>query len=157
MTKRPCQEGGEGSHVAHLNFKTFHVGVYKCFRLLWEIEPKFFVFVGILENGDSDAMRRNHIQFCNFSVNISRIKHVYIAFTVNTIHRRIQWSPTDKRCSLKHKENWRKLLLGFQTGDKLRPNHRSFLLLLGFAVTVAIWPRGVVSCHDFILHPVATF
>ena len=28
---------------------------------------------------------------------------------------------------------------------------------VGFAVTVAIWPREVVSCHDFILRAVATF
>ena len=30
-------------------------------------------------------------------------------------------------------------------------------LILGFAVTVAIWPREVVSCRDFILHTAATF
>ena len=29
-------------------------------------------------------------------------------------------------------------------------------LIVGFAVTVAIWPREVVSCHDFILCTVAT-
>ena len=74
MTKREGgvgEGGGKGSHVARLNFETSHVGVYKCFRSLWEIETKFFVFVGILEKGDSDVMRRNHIQFCNFSVYIS--------------------------------------------------------------------------------------
>ena len=31
------------------------------------------------------------------------------------------------------------------------------LLIVGFAVTVAIWPREVVSCRDFILRAVATF
>ena len=30
-------------------------------------------------------------------------------------------------------------------------------LIFGFAVTVAIWPREVVSCRDFILRAVATF
>ena len=33
--KRPFQElggGGEGFHVARMNFKTSRVGVYKCFR-----------------------------------------------------------------------------------------------------------------------------
>ena len=30
-------------------------------------------------------------------------------------------------------------------------------LFVVFAVTVAIWPREVVSCHDFILRAVATF
>ena len=30
-------------------------------------------------------------------------------------------------------------------------------LIVGFAVTVAIWPREVVSCHGFILRAVATF
>ena len=30
-------------------------------------------------------------------------------------------------------------------------------LTVGFAVTVAIWPREVVSCRDFILRAVATF
>ena len=53
---RPCQGRGGGCHVTHLNFKTSHVGVYKCFMLLSEIEQKFFVFVGIVEKGDSDAL-----------------------------------------------------------------------------------------------------
>ena len=35
--------------------------------------------------------------------------------------------------------------------------HRSLSLILGFAVTVAIWLRGVVSCGDFVLRAVATF
>ena len=43
--------GGVGSHVARLNFETSRVGVYKCFMSLSEIERKFFVFVGILEQG----------------------------------------------------------------------------------------------------------
>ena len=30
-------------------------------------------------------------------------------------------------------------------------------LYVGFAVTVSIWPREVVSCRDFILGAVATF
>ena len=30
-------------------------------------------------------------------------------------------------------------------------------LIVGFAITVAIWLREVVSCHDFILRTVATF
>ena len=30
-------------------------------------------------------------------------------------------------------------------------------LIVGFAVTVTIWPREVVSCRDFILRAVATF
>ena len=30
-------------------------------------------------------------------------------------------------------------------------------LIVGFAVTVAIWPREVVSCRDFMLRPVVTF
>jgi len=29
--------------------------------------------------------------------------------------------------------------------------------ILGFAITVAIWLREVVSCHDFILPSIATF
>ena len=45
-----------GSHVACLNFKTSRVGVYKCFTPLSEIEQKFFVFVGIVEKGKSEAM-----------------------------------------------------------------------------------------------------
>ena len=56
--KRPFQELGRGGgfHVARMNFKTSLVGVYKCFTSLSEIERKFFVFVGILEKGDSDAL-----------------------------------------------------------------------------------------------------
>ena len=30
-------------------------------------------------------------------------------------------------------------------------------LIVSFAIIVAIWPREVVSCHDFILRAVATF
>ena len=48
--------GGEGSHLACLNFKTSRVGVCKCFTSLSKIERKFFVFIGIFENGDSDAL-----------------------------------------------------------------------------------------------------
>ena len=46
---------GGRSHVACLNFKMSCVGVYKCFTPLSEIERKFFVFVGIVEKGKSDA------------------------------------------------------------------------------------------------------
>jgi len=35
--------------------------------------------------------------------------------------------------------------------------YKCFLLIVGLAVTVAIWPREVVSCRDFILCAVATF
>ena len=35
--------------------------------------------------------------------------------------------------------------------------YKCLSLIVGFAVTVAIWPREVVSCCDFILHAVATF
>ena len=42
------------------NFKTSRVRIYKCFTSLSEIERKFFVFVGILEKGDGDALCRNH-------------------------------------------------------------------------------------------------
>ena len=35
--------------------------------------------------------------------------------------------------------------------------YKCLALIVGFAVTVEIWPREVVSCHDFILRAVATF
>ena len=35
--------------------------------------------------------------------------------------------------------------------------YKRLWLIVGFAVTVAIWPKEVVSCRDFILHAVATF
>ena len=35
--------------------------------------------------------------------------------------------------------------------------YKCLSLIDGFAVTVAIWPREVVSCRDFILHAVVTF
>ena len=50
------RRGGGGLHVARLNFKTSRVGADDCFTSLSEIERKFFVFVGILEKGDSDAL-----------------------------------------------------------------------------------------------------
>ena len=34
--------------------------------------------------------------------------------------------------------------------------YKCLSLIVGFAVTVAIWPREVVSCRDFILCAVAT-
>ena len=35
--------------------------------------------------------------------------------------------------------------------------YKCLSLIVGFAVTVAIWPREIVSCRDFILRAVATF
>ena len=35
--------------------------------------------------------------------------------------------------------------------------YKCLSLIVSFAVTVAIWPREVVSCHNFILRAVATF
>ena len=35
--------------------------------------------------------------------------------------------------------------------------YKCLSLIVGFAVTVAIWQREVVSCRDFILRTVATF
>ena len=35
--------------------------------------------------------------------------------------------------------------------------YKCLSLIVGFAVTVAIWPREVVSCRDFILRAVPTF
>ena len=35
--------------------------------------------------------------------------------------------------------------------------YKCLSLMVGFAITVAIWPRRVVSCRDFILRAVATF
>ena len=35
--------------------------------------------------------------------------------------------------------------------------YKCLLLIVSFAVTVAIWPREVVSCRNFILRSVTTF
>ena len=35
--------------------------------------------------------------------------------------------------------------------------YKCLLLIVGFAFTVAIWPREIVSCLDFILRAVTTF
>ena len=35
--------------------------------------------------------------------------------------------------------------------------YKCLSLIVGFAVTVAVWPREVVSCRDFILRAVTTF
>ena len=35
--------------------------------------------------------------------------------------------------------------------------YKCLSLIVGFAVTVPIWPREVASCRDFILRAVATF
>ena len=35
--------------------------------------------------------------------------------------------------------------------------YKCLSLIVGFAVTVVIWPREVVSCRDFILSTVTTF
>ena len=55
-TQSPNTVIWRGAHVARLNFKTSRVGVYKCFMSLSQNERKFFVFVGSLEKGDSDAL-----------------------------------------------------------------------------------------------------
>ena len=52
----PRGGGGVRCCFLFLNFETYHVGVYKCFTLLLEIEQIFFVFVRILEKGDSNAL-----------------------------------------------------------------------------------------------------
>ena len=76
--------GGGGPHVARLNLKTSRVGVHKCFTSLSEIERNFFVFVGVLENGDSDALLRNHYS-CAISPLTFRVSNTYtspyIAYT----------------------------------------------------------------------------
>ena len=77
-----------GSHIACLNFKTSRVGVYKCFTPLSEIEQKFFVFVGIVEKGKSDALQRNHHSSAT-SLLTFHISNTYTSpFTIKTIHRR---------------------------------------------------------------------
>ena len=35
--------------------------------------------------------------------------------------------------------------------------YKCLSLIVAFPITVAIWPREVVSCRDFILRAVATF
>ena len=35
--------------------------------------------------------------------------------------------------------------------------YKCLSFIVGFVVTVAIWPREVISCRDFILRAVATF
>ena len=35
--------------------------------------------------------------------------------------------------------------------------YKCLSLIVGFTVTVAIWPREVVSCRNFILRTLATF
>ena len=35
--------------------------------------------------------------------------------------------------------------------------YKCFSLIVGFGITIATWPREVVSCRDFILRAVATF
>ena len=35
--------------------------------------------------------------------------------------------------------------------------YKCLSLIVGFAVTVAVWPREVVSCPDFILRAVTAF
>ena len=61
-----------------------------------------------------------------------------------------------KRRSLKRKENWRKLLLGIQTGNKLA-KPPLFVSYSQFCSHFAILPGEVVSCRDLILRSVATF
>ena len=55
-TLEALPRGWGGGGVRCCFFETSHVGVYKCFTLLLEIEQIFFVFVRILEKGDSNAL-----------------------------------------------------------------------------------------------------
>ena len=75
---------GGGSHVTRLNFKTSHVGVYKCFTSLSEIERKFFAFVGILEKRDS-AMR------CKETITVLQFLSYHFAYR-KPIHRHSQFT-----------------------------------------------------------------
>ena len=55
------REGAGGGGVGGLpcrssEFKTTRIGDHKCLTSLSEIERKFFVFVGILEKGNSNAL-----------------------------------------------------------------------------------------------------
>ena len=97
------------------------------------------------------------LQFFNFSVTISRNERTYtLPFTINTIHKRFHWSSLTRDAlwsAKKIDENF--FFLAFRVVIN-KPNHRSLLLILGFAVPVAIWPRAVVSYRDFILRSVAT-
>ena len=47
--------------------------------------------------------------------------------------------------------------LNFKTCPVGVYRYKCFLHIVGFAVTVVIWLREVVSCRDFILRTVATF
>ena len=80
LVERPCHTwggGGGGSHV-RLNFKTSRPSVF--ITSLSESERKFFVFVGILEKEDSDALQRNH-----YSSAISRFKTFSLSNTCGLI------------------------------------------------------------------------
>ena len=81
--------GGGGSHVTCQNFKTFRVGAYKCVTSLSEIERKFLVFVQILENGDSDALYRNHYSSAISQSTFHESNTYTSPFTINAIHRRV--------------------------------------------------------------------
>ena len=110
---RPCWGWGGGgggvSHVACLNFKTSCVSVYQCFTSLSEIKRKFFVFVRILEKGDSNALWRNHyssaiseLKFCvsntctsPFTIKWSTFNILRLTDPINREHRTIS-TPKNK-------------------------------------------------------------
>ena len=64
-----------------------------------------------------------------------------------------------------HQTLWRPCQGGGGRSHVAHPNFKTsgvgvyncLSLIVGFAVTVAIWPREVVSCRDFILRTAATF
>ena len=84
--KRPCPKRGGRSHVARLSFKKSHVFVFKCSTLLSETEWKFFVFVGILEKGDSDVLWRNHYSSAISQLTFRILNTYTLPFTI------IKWS-----------------------------------------------------------------
>ena len=87
--KRPWPKvggGGGRSHVARLSFKMSHVFVFKCSTLLSETEWKFFVFVGILEKGDSDVLWRNHYSSAISQLTFCILNTYTLPFTI------IKWS-----------------------------------------------------------------
>ena len=122
-----------------------------------EIERKFFVFVGILEEGNSDAFYRHHYSYAISQLTFRVSNTCTSPFTINVTEE----GPlrfTDKRHSLKRKENWRKFfLLGIQTGDKLAKPlfFVAYSWLCRHCRNLA--EGGLVSCRDFILCSVATF
>ena len=139
--QRPCQGRGGGGPMSLVwilkHFMSMFVNASRCCR---ELNKNSLSLLNFRKEGI--ALQRNHYSSAISQLTV-RIWNTYtLLFTIKTvIHVQHFWRLKYYNWPRKIDENY--FFLAFRLVENW-PNHRSFFLILGFAVTVAIWPREVV-------------